>query len=132
MNKYNVKNIDELLKFANNVVKIPKEQWQKGKTDPTQWSSENKQIQVRDDYDDINDPAGWMEHEREHQRLDTDTSHKDNGLDYPFNNTEQHAYIQQFKYLKNKGYQFEDIFKIPTMEHKINYKDILKKYWDMA
>ena len=129
---YNYVDIDELIKFANDVVKIPKDQWQRGKIDPTQWSSENKQIQVRDDYDDVNDPAGWMEHERIHQELDNNPEHKDDGLDYPSNNTEMKAYVKQFKFLKNKGYQFEDIFKIPTMEHKIDHKDILKKYWDMA
>jgi len=114
------------------IVKIPKNQWRDGKTDPTEYSYEHKHIRVRDDYDENEDPAGWMAHEYKHAALD-DEGFEDDGLPYPQNSVEREAYISQFKYLKQKGYETLDAaFSIPALSHKKHHRNILQKYWDMA
>ena len=99
------------------------------KQDPTQYDKDADAIHIRPNYDILGDPAGWLVHEYTHA-LHRDLD--DDGLDYPSNNIERLAYVEQFRYLKNKGHKFEDIFKIPTMEHKKDHIDILRKYWDEA
>lgn len=98
-----------------------------GKRDPTQYSKEDNIIYVKSSYDIKNDPAGWIVHEYKHAELkDID----DDPENYPENKVEVEAYKAQFDYLKRKGYKnFDDIFKIPTLEHKKEFYDILKKYW---
>jgi len=93
------------------------------KIDPTQYDAENDIILVKSSYDTVKDPAGWMVHEKVHAKL-KDTP--DDGKRYPTNSIEKAAYTTQFQYLKQKGYTFDQIFTIPTMEHKRQYYNILK------
>lgn len=96
------------------------------KIDPTQYDAENDIILVKSSYDTVKDPAGWMVHEKVHAKL---RNTPDDGKQYPSNSIERAAYTEQFKYLKQKGYTFDQIFTIPTMEHKKRYYNILKNYW---
>jgi len=93
------------------------------KIDPTQYDAENDIILVKSSYDTVKDPAGWMVHEKVHAKL---RNTPDDGKQYPSNSIERAAYTEQFKYLKQKGYTFDQIFTIPTMEHKKRYYNILK------
>ena len=108
---------------------IAKDQWMKGKLDPTEYDAKNDAIRIRADYDYKKDEAGWLVHEQKHSELNA-KGFKDDGKEYPSNSTEAEAYKAQFAYLKKKGYKFDDIFGIKTMEHKAKYKTILKTYWD--
>ena len=111
--------------FKNIKIRIvPCVGWTYEKNQPTQYSYDDKEIQVRSDYDIENDPAGWLVHEKIHAlypRIEIE--------EYPDNPLEEIAFSEQFEYLKNKGYTFEEIFSIPTMETMLQYKDILKKWW---
>lgn len=50
---------------------------------------------------------------------------------YPNNIVEEKAYKTQFNYLKRIGYKtIDQILKIPTMRHKVEYKTIFKKWWN--
>ena len=104
---------------------IPQNEWARGKEDPTEYDFDNKTIRVREDYDSASDPAGWMVHEKAHHQFGS----QDTSGQYPNNPVEERAYKEQFKYLKNKGYTFEQIFSIPTMEHKVDYKEVFKRWW---
>ena len=84
---------------------IKKEDWPEGKNDPTEFSSDEDIVRVREDYDYKKDPVGWIRHEAMHHKLHHNKGFKDDGKEYPTNNTEEKAYIFQFKYLKNKGYK---------------------------
>jgi len=105
---------------------VDKKDWTNGKTDPTEYSDSFQTIRIRSDYDYKTDPAGWLEHEKGHYdwRGSRDVD------DYPDNPIEWEAFGRQFKYLQSKGYDFDEIFKIPTMEHEIQFRDFLKKVWD--
>lgn len=110
-----------------------------GKTDPTQYSYDDKVIQVKSTYDYKNDPEGWIVHEEKHAELDRKNV-KDDGKDYPTNNIEREAYIAQFKALKKRGMIYKDLFdkkKFPTLfikltKHNGSFESILRKYWENA
>jgi len=102
------------------------EDWTPGKSDPTEYSYDDKLIRVRKDYWGLpNDPAGWLKHEEIHAMLPPDTSGK-----YPNNPVEEKAFKAQFKHLMSLGHKFNDIFKIPTMEHEVRFKSIFKRWWN--
>ena len=105
---------------------IKKEDWPKGKSDPTEYSSREKIVRVREDYDYKKDMVGWMRHELIHYLLEK-KGFKDDGRTYPNNAVEREAYSHQFRYLKAMGYK--DIRSVPGLG-KDKYIQILKKYWD--
>ncbi len=109
-----------------NVQVIDKSMWPDGKTDPTEYSDDTGVIKIRSDYDYKKDPAGWFEHEKGH----ADWKGSRDVNDYPDNPIEWQAFGRQFKYLQDKGYDFDDIFKIKTMEHEVIFKDFFRKVWD--
>ena len=111
-----------------------------GKTDPTQYDNDNKVILVKQSYDTKKDIEGWMVHEQKHADLDK-KGFKDDGKEYPYNNTEMEAYIAQFKALKKRGIkdfeELKDNKKFPTLSIKITKNNgsnekILMKYWKNA
>lgn len=113
-------------KIKYNIKIISKYEWSVGKIDPTEYNNDYKLIHVRSDYDYENDPAGWIEHEKGH----ADWKGSLDFSEYPDNPIEWQAFGRQFKYLKSKGFDFEGIFEIPTMEHKVQFKDFLRKVWN--
>ena len=104
---------------------IKKEDWPEGKSDPTEFSTNDNIVRVREDYDYKKDPQGWMRHEYMHWKLHN-SDFEDDGKDYPLNNTEVEAYKYQFKFLKKRG--FKNLEDVPGLK-KDNYTNILKKYW---
>jgi hypothetical protein len=118
-------------KYAVNVQVIPVTSWQRGKIDPTEYDITTDTIRVRGDYDVNNDPAGWMVHEKVHATLAA-AGQQNNSGNYPDNPIEERAYKTQFNYLKSLGHTFDDIFQIPTMEHKAVYKNIFAKWWNAS
>ena len=110
-------------------VVIPKEKWAEGKKDPTEFDGDNSVVRVRSDYDYIKDPINWMRHELIHYMMHK-KGIKDDGKDYPMNNTEVRAYTYQFKEFKKQGVKsLEDIIDKMGKRH---HEQILKKYWDQA
>jgi len=109
-----------------------------GKSDPTQYDKETNTILIKSSMKNKikSDPEGWMVHEYKHAEL---RNIKDDGKEYPTNNIEREAYKAQFKYLKGKGFKFEDLFdnnKFPTLSLKLTkyngeYEPILRKYWEL-
>lgn len=124
-------NESEILKVDGHDVPfviIPKEKWQEGKNDPTEYDSADRVVRVRSDYDYKKDPLNWMKHELIHYLLHKKGS-KDDGKEYPTNNTERVAYTYQFKKFKQQGIKkFEDL---PNLG-KNHHEKILKKYWEDA
>lgn len=111
------------------IVIIPRNQWPEGKNDPTEYSSEDKVVRVRDDYDYKSDPHGWMRHELMHY-LQNIKGVEDDQKPYPQNKIERAAYMHQFKYLQNKGHK--DIGSTLDLIGKRHHEKILSKYWNEA
>jgi len=109
---------------------IPEEEWPEGKSDPTQYDHARKEIQVRSDYNQTEDPYAWMVHERMHAKLD-ESGELDDNKTYPLNRIEQLAYVEQFKELINRGKSIEDVKKMMPLKFE-NYEDTMNKYWKMA
>jgi len=107
---------------------IPKEKWQEGKNDPTEFSADENVVRVRSDYDYKKDPLNWMKHELIHYLLHK-KGVKDDKKEYPTNNIERVAYTYQFAKFKRQGIKkFEDL---PDLGKK-HHEKILKKYWEDA
>ena len=119
-----------LINRANaNIVVVTKENWPTGKLDPTQYNAETDTIEVREDYDFRNDPAGWIVHEQVHAQEGT-TANEDYS-NYPNTLTEQKAFGAQFKFLMGRGIkQFDALFSIPGFEHEKDHYKELKKIWE--
>jgi hypothetical protein len=115
---------------VGNIKIIDVREWPEGKIDPTEYSPTTDTIHIRSDYG-MDDPAGWIVHEKVHAANKKLPQWSD---DYPNNQIERLAYVAQFKYLiSEKGCQtLDDVFKIPTMGHKAQYRNILQRYFDEA
>ena len=110
------------------IVIVKKEDWPEGKNDPTEFDSDDNVVRIRSDYDYKKDPLNWMKHELIHYLLYKKGS-KDDGKEYPTNNTERVAYTYQFKKFKRQGIKkFEDLPDLGKKQHE----KILKKYWEDA
>lgn len=120
------------------VAVIPDELWVEGKEDqPTESSAERGLINVRAGYfegkegEGERDPSAWLTHELAHCQRYLDrredyaqasetTAFDDIDVDiYPNNRVEEHAFTQQFAYLKSKGVEREKI----TELLKAHYSD---------
>ena len=108
------------------IIIIQSKDWSKGKGNPTEFNYSDNSIYVNNSYDIKNDPCGWLVHEKVHFNERNKNLNRDN---YPDCDNEINPYIEQFQYLKNKGYSFDNIFNLQDMKSIIKYKDILKKYW---
>jgi hypothetical protein len=126
-----INKLSALNKHSVNIQIIPVTSWQRGKVDPTEYDATTDTIRVRGDYDVNNDPAGWMVHEKVHATLAA-AGQQNNSGNYPDNPIEERAYKTQFNYLKSLGHTFDDIFQIPTMEHKAPYRNIFAKWWNAS
>jgi len=106
-----------------------------GKDDPTQYNNEEEKIYVKSNYNVKEDKEAWIVHELGHHRY---RNKEDDNKPYPYNKVERFAYQEQFKELKRRGFEFEDLLNkeyFPTLSLKLTkyngeYYDILKKYWD--
>ena len=111
------------------IIIVKKVDWPEGKDDLTEFDAESNVVRVRSDYDYKKDPFNNMKHELIHYLLHK-KGFKDDGEEYPTNNTEEKAYTYQFKAFKKQGIKnLEDIIdKIGKRHHM----ETLKKYWNNA
>jgi hypothetical protein len=100
--------------------------WPRGKSDPTEYQYDWHYATVRQDYDYVNDPHGWLRHELAHYTLDIEQV-ADNGKVYPTSNIEQIAYSYQFEHLRFLGHS--DFDKVLRLIGKHHYHHALAQLW---
>ena len=112
---------------------IPLGLWPQGKHDPTEYCPEQRLILVREDYDPVGDPHGWMVHERVHATLDK-VGISEVGS-YPHTNVEAAAYTAQFRHLVATGKCFRsyaELYRLMPWKFHAYGSEWAMAYWNEA